>query len=158
MKKLKTLKGSTIQRDTKIGVGKRMGDCLYVHKNYTHLLDQDLYQAAKAYASQPFDIVKINTGQRRVSFIASPNWDSAPEPTVGASELVYPHSGSVLEYAERGMIYHHKWLFVGDDYSGFDVEESYERSRKWLSLPDVDMNRIGQKTYWEKEVIWRMNK
>ena len=34
-------------------------------------------------------------------------------------------------------IYHHKWLFVKDDYTGFDIDESYEWSKEWLSkLPE----------------------
>ena len=45
-------------------------------------------------------------------------------------------------------IYHHKWLFVTDDYPGFDVEESKNRSRKWVSLPNIDYSRIGYKKFW----------
>ena len=51
-------------------------------------------------------------------------------------------------------IYHHKWLFVKDDYKGFDVEESKKRSIKWLSVSDkINMSKIGYKNYWENEVL-----
>ena len=46
-------------------------------------------------------------------------------------------------------IYHHKWLFVKDDYKGFDVEKSKERSQKWLTLKDIDFSRIGFKKFWD---------
>ena len=53
-------------------------------------------------------------------------------------------------------IYHHKWLFVKDDYDGFDVEESKTRSRAWMALTDIDRTRIGKKSYWEGTVVQRL--
>ena len=35
-------------------------------------------------------------------------------------------------------IYHHKWLFVADDYDGFDVEESKARSGAWLCQTSIN--------------------
>jgi len=54
-------------------------------------------------------------------------------------------------------IYHHKWLFVADDYGGFDVDESKRRSLAWMSLPDIDKSRIGRKSYWEDHVLPRLH-
>ncbi len=53
-------------------------------------------------------------------------------------------------------IYHHKWLFVDDDYRGFDVAESKARSVQWIGLGDVDRSRIGRKSYWENYVVPRL--
>ena len=53
-------------------------------------------------------------------------------------------------------IYHHKWLFVTDDYSGFNVEASKERSRLWLGLDGVDKKRSGRKSYWVNNVLPRI--
>lgn len=53
-------------------------------------------------------------------------------------------------------IYHHKWLFVDDNYPGFDVEESKERSAAWMALPDVDKSLIGRASYWNAEVVPRL--
>jgi hypothetical protein len=47
------------------------------------------------------------------------------------------------------MIWHHKWLWVGDDYTGFDVDESFERSKQYVKM-DIDFSRIGNKEFWEK--------
>ena len=54
-------------------------------------------------------------------------------------------------------IYHHKWLFVAEDYAGFDVEESKRRSQQWIALEGVDRSRIGRKRYWEQHVVPRLN-
>jgi hypothetical protein len=53
-------------------------------------------------------------------------------------------------------IYHHKWLFVDDDYRGFNVEESKARSQLWISLGDVDRSRIGRQSYWQEQVVPRL--
>ena len=47
-------------------------------------------------------------------------------------------------------INHHKWLFVEDDYEGFGVEASQQRSITWSALDDVDRSRIGKASYWNK--------
>ena len=54
-------------------------------------------------------------------------------------------------------IYHHKWLFVDDDYRGFNVEESKVRSQHWIGLGDVDRSRIGRESYWNEQVIPRLS-
>jgi len=47
-------------------------------------------------------------------------------------------------------------LFVDDDYQGFDVEASKERSRQWIALGDVDRSRIGKASYWKEHVVPRL--
>ena len=54
-------------------------------------------------------------------------------------------------------IYHHKWLFVDDDYPGFDVAQGKLRSAAWLALPDVDKSRIGRRSYWQTHVVPRLD-
>ena len=54
-------------------------------------------------------------------------------------------------------IYHHNWLFVADDYQGFDVELSKARSQQWIALGNVDRSRIGRKSYWEEHIVPRLN-
>jgi hypothetical protein len=53
-------------------------------------------------------------------------------------------------------IYHHKWLFVDDDYRGFDTEQSKARSQQWITLGDVDRARIGRQSYWQEQVVPRL--
>ena len=54
-------------------------------------------------------------------------------------------------------IYHHKWLFVAEDYSGFDVSASRVRSQCWVALTGIDRSKIGRKSYWEQYVVARLN-
>jgi hypothetical protein len=54
-------------------------------------------------------------------------------------------------------IYHHKWLFVADTYTGFDVETAKEHSRRWLWLDGVDYRRIGKRSFWQTHVVPRLN-
>ena len=57
------------------------------------------------------------------------------------------------------VIYHHKWMFVDDDYNGFDIQESKRRSSLWRDAIDkyAEQNnikkrtissRIGKQNYW----------
>jgi hypothetical protein len=153
---IKTEKGTKIQRDTRIGVGKRMGKDFYVHKSCEDKVAHvSFFHKCKSYLPSGFtyDIIKVSVDS--VSFISSPDWDTAHEPTVGASIKV-GKDGTVKHTRPSGMIYHHKWLFVTPDYTGFDVSESVERSRTWVSLSDIDYSRIGRKKFWDAHVIPRL--
>lgn len=153
---IRTKKGSLIKRYR--NVGKLMGDDLYFHKNYvSEYIDPDFYNKAKSLLPKGFDfnIIKYNEKYGTISFIDSPDFDTSDEPIVGDSYKVT--TDGRITYTRRKnipQIYHHKWLFVKDDYSGFDVEESKERSRKWLEYSDrINMSKIGYKNYWEDEVL-----
>jgi hypothetical protein len=86
------------------------------------------------------------------------DFDTAPEPTIGTI-IAVKTDGSCRRTAAPSdpFIYHHKWLFVDDDYDGFDVEESKRRSVAWLALPDVDKSRIGRRSYWRQHVEPRLS-
>jgi len=49
------------------------------------------------------------------------------------------------------------WRFVADDYAGFDVAASKQRSLTWMALEGIDKTRIGRKSYWVKLVIPRLS-
>jgi hypothetical protein len=84
----------------------------------------------------------------------SPDFDSADEPTAGEyCRVNLPGKGCgsqpvVTAIRRTSNIWHHKWLWVTDDYEGFDVEASFQRSQVWLALDDVEMSRIGNPKYW----------
>jgi len=157
--RLKTNKGS-IARDRRFNVGKRMGNTLYVHKNYmTDVVQKQILDKALSHIPDDFsfDVVKYDLNSQTLSFISSPDFDDVNEPIVGEGYRV-SRDGHIKHISSSGKIYHHKWLFVKDDYDGFDVEESFERSRRWLTLPDVDMSRIGSANFWNTNVIPRLCK
>lgn len=131
--------------------------CLYVHRSAVHTLP-DEWHSLVAHMMQKipgeyvdFAIVKVGTKTEAVSFIKSPDWDSANEPSVGDGVVVYPN-GEILFTNAKGQIYHHKWAFVDPDYQGFNVEESKKRSEMWQSiLPRTRevKSRIGYRKYWD---------
>lgn len=153
---LKTKQGSTIKRYK--DVGKKMGDDLYFHKDYVNeYINPNFYNQLKSYLPNGviFNIIKYNDRNRTVSFINSPDFNKSDEPIVGDSYKVR-EDGRVTITRQKSdpQIYHHKWLFVKDDYKGFDVEESKYRSTQWLEVSDrINMSKIGTKSYWENEVL-----
>lgn len=130
-------------------VGKSIGGCLYVHRDYAPASLKDW----PVPEDWDWTIVKIDLSGKKCSFIKCDDFDSAHEPTVGDS-LIVKADGSIkiVRAPKDPWIYHHKWLMVGDDYKGFDVEESKARSESWRHL-DVDKARIGKKSYWEENVL-----
>lgn len=102
-------------------------------------------------------MVKYDLSNQCLLFISSPDWDEVDEPSVGEAYRVR-RGGHLKRVPPSGKIYHHKWLFVRDDYDGFDVAESFERSRRWLELPDLDMSRIGNADFWNECVLPQLRK
>lgn len=143
------------KRSAKYGIGKEIGGRLYVHRSSEHVLGEVVCEA-KRYLPDDFDyaVVRFDNRQGTVSFIECQDFDVADEPTVGRSVTV--SSGGVLRRREQRAdpeIYHHKWLFVTDDYPGFDVETSRRRSEVWTQLEGIDRSKIGTRSYWESRVL-----
>tara|TARA_R110002049_G_scaffold285698_4_gene467051 strand:+ start:209908 stop:210510 length:603 start_codon:yes stop_codon:yes gene_type:complete len=146
------------RRSKKFGVGKEIGGNVYLHRLYEQLLDIDLKKVKENLPPDfKYTVVKLNLKTRAVTFTHSHDFDTAEEPIVGKQLLVRDDgSTSMRKPPEDPYIYHHKWLFVADDYKGFDVDESRKRSLAWMSLPDVDKSRIGRASYWDSEVVPRL--
>ena len=143
------------KRSKNYAVGKEIGGAIYVHKQYLPVLGVVPLKAKELLPEDhSFVIVKHNLKNDAVSFIHSPDFDFADEPTVGDSIIVHPDGSTrKRKQAKDPEIYHHKWMFVKDDYQGFDVELSKARSKLWIDLPGLDKRKIGKKSYWEKNVI-----
>ncbi|MEI6538667.1 MAG: hypothetical protein WCO86_03955 [Planctomycetota bacterium] len=146
------------KRSARFKVGKEIGGAVYVHKQYESLLPESV-QKAKLFLPPEFSytVVKFKLSDETVSFIQSSDFDSADEPAV--EDLYTIKTDGSVSFRRKlpdPWIYHHKWLFVSDDYTEFDVAASKQRSALWLSLNDVDKSRIGRKSYWEKHVLPRI--
>lgn len=145
-------------RYQKTGVGKYIGGNLYVHKDYTDVFDNSYGKALQALQNNAphfkFDIVKHNQEKDSYSFISSPDFDTKDEPTVGDSILVDKDGNLKLTKQKKDpQIYHHKWNFVKNDYSGFNVAESVKRSIAWKSVIGKNKqlsSKIGTSSFWEK--------
>ncbi len=58
---------------------------------------------------------------------------------------------SKVKKGHSNYIWHHKWLWVKDDYTGFDIEESYRWSEKWLAVLKEPADENGAER-WEKQL------
>lgn len=152
--KLKTYKGSAIQRSKKYGVGKEIGGEIYFHKSYadeivpSNILEDAIDILHDKYPSFQYNCMKYDPKRHRVAFQECLDFDNAREPVVGdwiAVELYLDGSFNITK-GHSNYIFHHKWLFVRNDYSGFDVEDSWNWSKKWLSTLEEtsDGNGIGR--------------
>jgi hypothetical protein len=143
-------------------VGKFIGGDLYVHKSAMDILPQKEMEIAESKLPEGFEyeIVKYNAAQGSFSFIASPDWNTANEPIVGDSYKV-SRTGEVSITRQKAdpQIYHHKWNFVRDDYDGFNVRQSIQRSIDWYrdAKDDVNMYKIGTQSYWNTNAVPLIN-
>lgn len=146
-------------RCKKYSVGKEIGGAVYVHRMYEGHLPPPVRNAAKhLQADFDYTVVKFVEKDLCVSFVLCPDFDSADEPAVG--DIVRIDANGTKQFFRQQadpFIYHHKWLFVMDDYGGFDVEKSKSRSISWLGLDGIDMKRIGRRSFWNSEVLPRLS-
>ncbi len=160
-KKLKTQKGSPIKR-SKYGVGKLIGGVLYFHRQYMSILPEDVYDKNinilydSKYEDFKYNIIKWDIKKDLLTFVNSPDFDTADEPVAG--DYVAIKSDGTVRKGSTKSIWHHKWLWVKDDYKGFNVEESYRRSEAWLTIPMIEFSKIGNKAFWEKNYVPEIDK
>jgi len=157
---VKTQKGTEIKRSPKYGVGKQVGNTIYLHNSVEDRLPSEILTHAKDKLPNDFNytIVKYDESNGNVTFIQSPDWDTADEPIVGDAILIRGDgSQRFIQQKKSPQIYHHKWLFVNDGYTGFNTEESKNRSIIWLKVPNIEFNKIGYKSYWDSNVVPHIN-
>lgn len=132
---LKTLKGSVVKR-SRFGIGKLIGGQLYFHREYAEdILDKnDLQLLEESTENCPFNYntLRYDLKTDQLALVESPDFDTAREPVVGRMLIIEP-DGTTKLTKFFNQIYHHKWLWVDNSYTGFDVAESWEWSKEWLS-------------------------
>ncbi|XZH78725.1 hypothetical protein ACSW8S_17820 (plasmid) [Clostridium perfringens] len=146
-------------------IGKPMMGALHIHKSAIDTLSDEylkLYNDKVKFVDEfDYDIIKLDLNKNEVSFTKSRDWDVSTEPEVG-DRITIKSDNSVKKIKASSLIYHHKWMFVKDDYKGFDVEESKKRSEYWMNHPHV-LNlkadkaekfnfKIGRINYWKEKV------
>lgn len=151
---LKTLKGSVIKRSSTYGVGKEIGGQIYFHKDYVDRICPNLYELARGiledkYPEFEYQCLMFDKKKPHIlRFDEAPDFNTAREPMPGNMLSVNTETGEIIKRFSN-QIWHHKWLWVMDDYEGFDVEESYEWSKKWLSKIT---SPSGYKDKWDQEL------
>ena len=137
----------------------RLTNAFYVHHQYEDLLGGTV-EWAKRHLPEHYEytVVKLNQRNDSDSFIYCPAFDAEHEPAIAAI-IVVSADGTAQRRTTPSdpYIYHHKRLFVADDYQGFDVEQSKARSQQWIALGNVDRSRIGRKSYWEEHIVPQLN-
>lgn len=148
---LKTLKGSVTKR-SKYGVGKQMGSSIYLHRSYHSdvVPDKDYNRAVEilenaGYDEEDFNCIRWDFKADCISFQEAPDFDTAREPRVGDYVTVNYTTGQIKK-GHSDYIWHSKFLWVKNDYQGFDVGESWEWSKTWMSTltETADGNGIGR--------------
>lgn len=137
---------------------KKIGGAIYVHKSNMESLSLEEMNLVSTRLEQilatehrlvNFEIIKIAGDS--VSFIECEGWNTLREPIVGDAYNVKA-DGSIKVTKKREnnpQIYHHKWMFVADDYDGFDVEKEKEWSKKWQSVvPKGLSSSLGSQENW----------
>ena len=140
---LYTKKGSKIHY-SKFGCGKQVGSKVYIHLDYAQyvlggddrwILDRALNIALNGMTYKEFGEIKCICYDLKqpniVRFDTCPDFDTADCPTVGHMYYVDIEAETITE-RENKQIFHHKWLWVGDDYTGFDIRDSWNYSKLWL--------------------------
>ena len=147
---VKTQKGTEIKKSPKYGVGKQVGNTIYLHNSVEDRLPTEIITNAKDKLPNDFNYTIVKYDES--------NWDISDEPIVGDAILIRGDgSERFIKQKKSPQIYHHKWLFVDDGYSGFNTEESKNRSRSWLKVPNIEFNKIGYKNYWDTNVVPYIN-
>lgn len=141
--------------------GKRVNG-IYMHRSVANkYLSNDISQFINRLPSWfKFDIVVKNI-DGSYSFVSVPDWNSAPEPQRmpypefqnNITSIKVPSNNDQLKSSKDTQIYHHKWQFVLDNYTGFNRNESILRSLLWTTaaLPTF-RSKIGRKDYWDSTV------
>lgn len=136
-------------------VGKKVGTCLYAHRQYRkEVIPPDVWaHALEVLGGEPdgYTCLKYDKKKQNLTFQWSPDFDTAPEPTVGHCIMAqWDGTMRVISQPKDPMIWHHKWLWVKDDYSGFDVEKSKQRSKQWEPhVTSEEKRKIGRKSFWD---------
>ncbi|CAL9956526.1 hypothetical protein VPHD480_0018 [Vibrio phage D480] len=150
---LKTRKGSAVKR-SKWGVGKDIGGALYLHINYVPEEFKERVAEARTLLSieNPTfcpNVVRIDYKKSTIAFYESTEFDHVQEPAAGKMIVVDVAERKVAKARQVNQIWHHKWLWVGDDYNGFNVSQSYDRSIQWLDHDDIPFTKIGSRKNWQ---------
>lgn len=153
---VETKKGTKITRSSKYGVGKQIGGGVYVHKDYAaDVVPADVWRKAQSllaskYPGFTFNAVKYDLKLGTVRFDEAADFDTAREPVPGNMVTVDTKTGIVSDIKNSQAIWHHKWLWVQDDYAGFDVVDSKMWSRHWTAM--LEGQASGSEKVWQKQL------
>ena len=114
---------------------KRVVYARYIHKSavdeFLSTMGSDTYDTIRGWMDYA-DIVKYDTKAETVTLIEAWGWDTRYEPTIGRSYLfdVSDPLNPVYRSSSKGgiTVYHRKHEFVSPNYTGFDLQQSRNRT------------------------------
>lgn len=139
-------------------IGKRVGSCIYAHKQYeTEIVPVNVLKKAKRllktiYCGNTYTCIKYDKKTNNITFQWSSTFDRWDEPKIDKCFLVKADGTSrILPDKKDPQIWHHKWMWVADNYEGFNVEKSKERSKQWEPhVTKEEKSKIGTLSFWNK--------
>ena len=160
----KNNRGTKIARGGKVGgvayeVGKVMAGTIYFHKDYAdQVLPEGLLEQAEQYLPEGFEYNTLAWDPKQpnvLRFDECKGFDTDPNPVVGRQFKVNVDTGQPLYKTPDGtrfesQIFHDKWQWVGNDYEGFDVQESYNWSKLYNSR--IDSTPSGRVEKWQEQL------
>lgn len=143
---------------------KKVVSCLYFHKTNTPAImaqeswfDKALGKAIMFMEKNkyPWEVIKLNNKDRRFSLINAIGWNKLYEPIVGDSYIFDEDGYFVKTVKGNKQVYHQKHLFVADDYTGFDIQESIKRTQIIEALPEIKgtkgiKSKISSLYFWNE--------
>lgn len=143
---------TTYQRSIKYGVGKEIGGKVYFHKKYfDKVIDVDDFLKAASLLPYGFIFNCIMVDRKKpyiIRFDEAPDFDTSREPHPG-DFIEVDLNTLLIRKGHSDLIWHHKWMWVRDDYDGFNVEESYQWSKKWTA---VVTHPSGSRRIWLEQI------
>lgn len=148
-----------LKRNSKFNIGKTMGENLWLHKNYSDLFiskDKLKFFTSLLPFDFDFDVIRFNLKKNEICFIKCIGFDELDEPILDSSYKITEENDNFIlsnevVHGENPLIFHHKWMFVLDDYQGFDVEKSKLRSILWKGILGKNKeisSKIGRFYFW----------
>lgn len=138
-------------------IGKDIGGRLYVHINYAAQAGVPRRLLTMSRRVLPHDFVPQTVawqkGTDEIRFDEAPDFDTASEPHPGRQVTV--RNGRIVRDRYESKIWHHKWQWVGDDYTGFDIDTAKKWSDIWAArFGETGLNRhnIGDKEIWKQKL------
>lgn len=116
------------------GVGKLDRHWVTVQKNYCAdiIPFKEFFEAEEAvqkkYPLFQYECVSYNLRTKEIRFEACPYFDRDEEPVINSCVL-YNSKQKRIKIYDYGETIKHKWMLVKDDYTGFNVQASYNRSK-----------------------------
>ena len=151
-----------LQRFSKYGVGKKIGNKVWFHSLYKEYCKvENINMPTDIFDIDKYDVIRFDLKTFEIVLIKCDDFFGKKEPcilntrtyTLNKNNEYFISAERNYENNKNKLIYHHKWLFVKDDFPFFNVSESIERSITWKTILGTNKSissKIGYSNFWDK--------